>query len=70
LGKFPAAEADEIEHTVNRAADAVETWVEHGIQSAMNQFNADPVKRKSNKQQNDESKVAGSSDETIPNEDQ
>ncbi len=70
LGKFPAEEADEIEHTVNRRADAVETWIEHGIQSAMNQFNADPVKQKSKKQQNDESKVADSSDETIPNEDQ
>jgi len=70
LGKFSAEEAVEIERTVNRAADAVETWVEHGIQSAMNRFNADPNKQKPEKPKTKESNVAGSIDETKPNEDQ
>lgn len=42
LGKFSPDELPEIESGVVRAANAVETWVEQGIQPAMNQFNADP----------------------------
>lgn len=70
LGKFSAEDAVEIERAVGRAADAVETWVENGIQSAMNQFNADPNKRKPEKQKKDESQIDDSIDETKTNEDQ
>ncbi|MEM7782981.1 MAG: aminoacyl-tRNA hydrolase [Planctomycetota bacterium] len=44
LGKFAPNEIDLMKPTVERAAVAVEFWVEHGIQKAMNRFNADPKK--------------------------
>ena len=39
LSKFPASERDIVERAVNRAADAVETFVSDGLQVAMNRFN-------------------------------
>lgn len=42
LGKFSPEDQSEIEIGVTRAANAVEVWVEKGMQFAMNQFNADP----------------------------
>ncbi len=42
LGKFSTDEQSEIELGIARAADAVEVWVENGVEKAMNQFNADP----------------------------
>lgn len=42
LGKFSSDELPDIESGITRAASAAETWVEQGIQPAMNQFNADP----------------------------
>jgi PTH1 family peptidyl-tRNA hydrolase len=42
LGKFSQDDQLQIESCVTRAVDAVETWVEYGMQTAMNQFNADP----------------------------
>ena len=70
LGKFSADDTVEIDRAIGRAADAVETWVEHGMQSAMNQFNADPNKKKPEKKKTVESKLDDSNDETKPNEDQ
>jgi PTH1 family peptidyl-tRNA hydrolase len=70
LGKFSAEDAVEVGRAVERAADAVETWVEKGMQSAMNQFNADPNKQKTEKQKTVESNVNDSRDQTKPNEDQ
>jgi PTH1 family peptidyl-tRNA hydrolase len=42
LGKFSHEDQSEIENAVAQAVDAVEVWVEQGMQTAMNQFNADP----------------------------
>jgi PTH1 family peptidyl-tRNA hydrolase len=42
LGKFSQEDQSEIDLCVARAANAVEVWVEQGMQTAMNQFNADP----------------------------
>ncbi len=39
LARFGREERVEIEHAVVRAADAIETWVREGIETAMNQFN-------------------------------
>ena len=58
LGKFSSEDQAEIERAINRAADAAEVWIENGIQSAMNQFNADPNKPIPKKE-----KTSGSVDE-------
>lgn len=39
LGRFTAAEADEANATVSRAADSVAVWAESGISDAMNRYN-------------------------------
>lgn len=39
LGKFSQDERRLVEETVVRAADAVEDWAAHGIQTCMNQYN-------------------------------
>jgi PTH1 family peptidyl-tRNA hydrolase len=39
LGGFSEDEEQALSEALNRAADAVEAWVEHGIERAMNQFN-------------------------------
>ncbi len=44
LGRFDTTDRETITQSINRAVNAVEHWVEFGIQSAMNQFNADPNK--------------------------
>ncbi|MFK7766039.1 MAG: aminoacyl-tRNA hydrolase [Mariniblastus sp.] len=64
LGKFSKEDQNEIEFGIVRAADAVEAWVENGIQSAMNKFNADPNKKPKNKpkKQIDDTKQLGASD--------
>ena len=49
LGKFLEEDRGTMELAVDRAANAVEVWVEQGIQPAMNQFNADPNKPKPKK---------------------
>lgn len=49
LGKFSKEVLPTIEIGIQRAADAVEVWIEHGTQTAMNQFNADPNKPKPKK---------------------
>jgi peptidyl-tRNA hydrolase, PTH1 family len=44
LGGFTPTERDTIEHAFQRAADAVEHLLTHGIEAAMNQFNtAEPT---------------------------
>ena len=40
LDRFSRSERSAIEDTVDRAAEAVRTWVTHGIVAAMNRFNA------------------------------
>lgn len=50
LGKFSNEDQAEMEVGIAKAADAVETWVELGIQAAMNQFNAGPMKPVKQKQ--------------------
>lgn len=49
LGKFGADERSEMDLGISRAANAVEAWIEHGIEAAMNQFNANPTQQKKNK---------------------
>jgi PTH1 family peptidyl-tRNA hydrolase len=49
LGKFGAEERSEIDLGISRAANAVEAWIEHGIEVAMNQFNAAPAEQKKKK---------------------
>ena len=39
LSPFAAAERPIIEETIDRAADAAECWMTHGLQEAMNRFN-------------------------------
>ena len=45
LGKFSGEDQAQIELGVTRAANAVETWIDEGMQRAMNLFNADPNKK-------------------------
>jgi peptidyl-tRNA hydrolase, PTH1 family len=40
LGRFPDEQKSMIEQTYARACDAIVTWIEKGIATAMNQFNA------------------------------
>lgn len=40
LGPFRRGEWPTVNETIARAAQAVETWVYHGIEEAMNRFNA------------------------------
>ena len=49
LGKFGAEERSEMDLGISRAANAVEAWIEHGIEMAMNQFNANPTQQKKKK---------------------
>ena len=39
LGRFSGTEKELIESTVNKAADAVETWITKGLSEAMNAYN-------------------------------
>jgi hypothetical protein len=45
LGKFDAHERAEMADAVARAADATECWIRHGIDEAMNRYNAVPKDR-------------------------
>jgi PTH1 family peptidyl-tRNA hydrolase len=49
LGKFSQEDQSEIDSCVARAVDAVEVWVEQGIEPAMNRFNADPKQENKDK---------------------
>lgn len=49
LGKFGAEERSEMDLGISRAANAVEAWIEHGIEVAMNQFNAATAQQKKKK---------------------
>jgi PTH1 family peptidyl-tRNA hydrolase len=46
LGKFDEQDRQLVNVGIERAADAIEVWIESGIQSAMNRFNADPNQKK------------------------
>ena len=43
LSRFGREEREAVVEAVNRAADAVETFVDEGIEAAMNRFNQSPV---------------------------
>ena len=43
-GRFSDSDRDVIDKAIARCADATEEWIEHGMQTAMNKFNADPDK--------------------------
>ena len=45
LGKFDDQDRPTIDKTIIQCADAVDVWVESGVQTAMNRFNADPSKK-------------------------
>ena len=44
LGKFTEEQRQRVDPAINRAADALLTWIENGITPAMNEFNADEDK--------------------------
>ena len=44
LGKFAPQDRELVDKAIRRSADAVEVWVALGVQTAMNQYNADPNK--------------------------
>jgi PTH1 family peptidyl-tRNA hydrolase len=48
LGKFSPDDAADMAAGVARAADAVETWIKDGPMEAMNRFNGNPAKAKTN----------------------
>ena len=57
LGKFSPEDAADVAVGINRAADAVETWIADGPQTAMNRFNGDPAKvAQANKKKQDKEK--------------
>jgi PTH1 family peptidyl-tRNA hydrolase len=39
LSKFATSEREAVEHQISRSSEAVETWIAHGIQRAMNEYN-------------------------------
>jgi PTH1 family peptidyl-tRNA hydrolase len=41
LGKFTPEQRQKVEPSVDRAASAIMTWMEEGINAAMNKFNAE-----------------------------
>jgi peptidyl-tRNA hydrolase, PTH1 family len=43
LGKFTKQEIPEVQLAIVRAADAVETWAQSGLQICMNRFNSSPA---------------------------
>ncbi len=42
LGPFTPTQRDAIDPALDRACDAIEAWLAHGLDQAMNQFNAPP----------------------------
>ena len=42
LGRFDEEDRQTMNQSIQRSINAVEHWIENGVQSAMNQFNADP----------------------------
>ena len=44
LGKFSEAQREPMRQAIARACDAIVTWVDEGIERAMNRFNAEDVK--------------------------
>ena len=45
LGKFDSNDRPLVDVGIKLAADAIEVWIESGLQTAMNRFNADPNKK-------------------------
>jgi PTH1 family peptidyl-tRNA hydrolase len=39
LGKFSKYEQEDLDETIQRAADAAESWVTIGIEASMNRYN-------------------------------
>jgi PTH1 family peptidyl-tRNA hydrolase len=49
LGRFSEEQRQRLDPAIGRSADAVLTWVEKGINVAMNQFNAEADEKKEDK---------------------
>ena len=43
LGKFARGEQDLVDRQIKRSAEAAETWIAHGIQRAMNEYNGTEI---------------------------
>lgn len=46
LGKFTRAESDSVEQALLRSVQAIECWLSHGVETAMNLFNAPATSKK------------------------
>ena len=65
LGKFSEDDRPVIDVAIKDAADAVETWIKSGVQTAMNQFNAGPANDKKKKSKtNDDADLDSQSQKT------
>jgi PTH1 family peptidyl-tRNA hydrolase len=57
LGKFDSQERSLIDAAIATSANAIEAWVEEGVQYVMNRFNADPAKAKKRAEAKEEKPV-------------
>jgi PTH1 family peptidyl-tRNA hydrolase len=47
LGKFDPGEREQVDRQIRRSTEAVETWIAHGIQRAMNEYNGTDIPQES-----------------------
>jgi len=45
LGRFRDDEQDDVEYSIVRAADSIESWCDRGIEATMNEFNRNPAEQ-------------------------
>jgi len=64
LGKFSEAQREPIRQAIGRACDAIVTWMESGIEKAMNRFNVD--EEKAEKKQAEKHEMRNPKSETNP----
>jgi PTH1 family peptidyl-tRNA hydrolase len=57
LGRFTEEQRARIDPAIDRAAQALITWIDKGISTAMNQFNADETETTDSKKQSDNQQV-------------
>lgn len=68
LGKFDSAERTLIDAAIATSANAVEAWVNEGVQNVMNRFNADPAKAKKRAEAKEDDKKKDPTSDGLPNE--